>query len=121
MARRNAAGDKKQAARVVRVRQHKPVQPVKLLLAKMLGVFIGALLGFMASYILSQYFIVPLQLLTEDALGIAKTAETELEEVEVSLGKARQDLAPLEQQWLERQGDNGKPASAHAGAGTGIS
>lgn len=103
MARRKAAADRKRRAKPVRVKPHKPIQPVKLLLAKMLGVFIGALLGFLASYILSQYFIVPLQELTKDALDIAKSASTELEQVEPALSKMRRDLAPLEEQWLEHQ------------------
>jgi uncharacterized protein YacL len=103
MARRKAAEDSKRPDSPVRVKPHKPVQPVKLLLAKMLAVLLGALLGFVTSYILSQSFIVPLQKLTADAVDIATSADTELKEVEVDLGKARQDLAPLEQEWLEHQ------------------
>ncbi|HES58252.1 MAG TPA: TRAM domain-containing protein [Firmicutes bacterium] len=106
MAGRKAAVDKKRSGRPVRIRPHKPVQPVKLLLAKMIGVFIGAIFGFIASYVLSQYFIVPLQGLTQDALDIVSSASTELEEVDVALGRARQELAPLEQQWLEYQRNN---------------
>ncbi|MBN2081929.1 TRAM domain-containing protein [bacterium] len=82
-----------------RRRNANPVDPVtggiQLLLARLISLFIGALLGFLVANILSREFITPLEDLVSDARTSVNQATNELSGIEPQYNDARQEYQRL--------------------------
>jgi uncharacterized protein YacL len=75
---------------------------VHVLLARLISVFIGALVGFLAAYVLSVYFIQPQQGLIADAQAIVDDAVNQLNDVEPRFNDARRELNAHERSLVDR-------------------
>jgi uncharacterized protein YacL len=72
---------------------------VQVLLARLIAVFIGALIGFLAAYTLSASFTTPLENLASNAQENVRNYTQDLAESEPALNKARREYTQLAEQY----------------------
>lgn len=83
---------------------------IQLLLARLISIFIGALVGFLAANIVSREFISPLQVLVDEAQHTINDANSQLARIEPEYTKARQDYQRLVETPITDDDDADAPA-----------
>jgi uncharacterized protein YacL len=73
-----------------------PARPgLQLLLARLISIFIGALVGFLAANVVSREYIAPLQVLVDEAQHTIDDANAQLTKIEPEYNRARQEYQRL--------------------------